>query len=75
MYSLVKEVMTVISYAPFWDTMKNKGLTTYALIHKYHIANGTLYRMRKGRPITTETINQLCEKLDCRVEEIIVYVK
>ena len=63
----------MISYSPLWQTMKDKKITTYALIHKHNISNGTLYRIRKGRPITTTTMNDLCNVLDCRVEEIIVH--
>ena len=65
----------MISYQPFWDTIQQKGITTYALIHKLGISNGTLYRMRKGRPITTETIAALCRAVGCRVEDVIVYLE
>lgn len=65
----------MISYDPFWATAKERAFTTYALIHKHGIANGTLYRMRKGKPITTETINQLCRVLQCRVEDVLLYVE
>lgn len=64
----------MISYAPFWKTAEERGVSTYALIHKHGVANGTLYRMRKGKPITTVTINQLCQVLQCRVEDILRYI-
>lgn len=65
----------MISYQPFWATIKAKGITTYALINKMGIANGTLYRMRKGRPISTETINSPCRAVGCRIEDIAVYIE
>ena len=65
----------MISYQPFWDTIKRKGITTYALINKLGISNGTLYRMRKGKPLTTETIGSLCRAVGCRVEDVILYVE
>lgn len=64
----------MITYEPFWKTAKSKGFTTYKLIHKCGVANGTLYRMRKGKPITTETINQLCKVLKCKVEDVILFI-
>lgn len=64
----------MITYEPFWKTMKDKNFTTYSLIHHHGVANGTLYRMRKGKPITTETINQLCTVLNCKVEDVILFV-
>jgi DNA-binding Xre family transcriptional regulator len=63
----------VITYAPFFKTIKEKGVSTYALIHKHNISNGTLYRMRLNKPLTTETINTLCNVLKCKVEEIIFH--
>lgn len=65
----------MISYKPFWDTIKSKNITTYALIHKMGVANGTLYRMRKGKPISTETVNNLCRVVGCKVEDILLYVE
>lgn len=65
----------MITYEPFWKTMREKGLTTYSLIHHHGVANGTLYRMRQGKPITTETINQLCRVAKCRVEDVILFVE
>lgn len=64
----------MITY-PFWRTIKNKGVSTYALIHKHGISNGTLYRMRQGKPITTETLNQLCTAVKCKVEDIHLYTE
>jgi putative transcriptional regulator len=63
----------MINYIPFWQTLKKKNVSSYALIHKHNISNGTLYRMRKGSPISTTTIDQLCKVLDCKVEDIILY--
>ena len=63
----------MIKYTPFFETIKAKGVSTYALRHKHNISNGTLYRMRQGKPLTTETINDLCNVLGCRVEDIMVH--
>jgi len=63
----------MISYDPLWQTMKNKGVTSYALINKHKISNGTLYRIRKGKPITTTTINDLCIALKCTPNDIIAF--
>lgn len=65
----------MISYEPFWEYMKNNKITTYRLIHKLGISNGTLYRMRKGNNISTNTLNDICVALDCDIHNIIAYVK
>lgn len=64
----------MISYNPLWQTMKDRGVTTYALIYKHKISNGTLYRIRKGKPITTNTIDDLCKALKCTPNDIIQFI-
>lgn len=65
----------MISYAPLWRTLKEKGESTYTLINKYGISSATIDRIRKGGGITTQKINDLCKILNCRVEDIIEYTE
>ncbi|MDY4976627.1 MAG: helix-turn-helix transcriptional regulator [Clostridia bacterium] len=65
----------MITYKPFYQTMKKKGFTTYKLITQYHISRSLLDRLRHNKPISTVTLNDLCEILDCRVEDILLYQK
>ena len=64
----------MIKYDPLWNTLKEKGISTYALINTYGISSATIDRIRKGQGITTQKINDLCSILNCRVEDIIVYI-
>ena len=63
----------IISYEPLWETMRRKGITTYALIKNYSFSRGTLDSLKQGRNISTSTLNDLCLILDCRVEDVLVY--
>lgn len=65
----------MISYKPFWETLKKRNITTYMLINKYNISSATIDRMKKGNGISTMKINDFCEILDCNVEDIIIYEK
>ena len=65
----------LISYEPFWKTLKEKNVSQYQLINIHHVSAGQLSRIRAGENISTHTINMLCKILDCRVEDIIVYQK
>lgn len=67
--------VTMISYRPFWETLKTKGISTYALITKYNISSGTIDRIRKGNGISTLKIDDFCRILDCNVGDIIEYTK
>ncbi len=74
-YLAINYDKNMISYAPFWKTLKDKGESTYTLINKYAISSATIDRMRKGMGISTTKINDFCRILDCRVEDIIQYIK
>lgn len=65
----------MISYAPLWKTMKKKNISQYKLIKEYGIDNAQLHRLRKNEVIKTVTIDRLCQILDCKVEDILEYVK
>lgn len=65
----------MISYDPLWETMRQKGLTQYALIHKHHISPGQITRLKRNESVSTHTINMFCDLLDCRVEDIMVYIR
>ena len=63
----------MITYEPFWNTLKIKNITQYKLIKEYNVSAGQLSRMRANQNISTHTLDILCGILDCRVEDIIVY--
>ena len=64
----------MISYAPFWETLKRKGISTYTLREKCNISPNTLTRMRQNKYLSMRTIEDLCKILDCRIEEIAEYI-
>ena len=65
----------MIVYTPLWKTMKEKGISTYALINKHHISSSTINRLRHNQGVTTQMIDDLCTILDCNVEDIMKYEK
>ena len=68
-------VNCLISYEPFWETLKRKNITTYALINKYNISSATIDRMKKGGGISTMKIDDFCRILNCDVSDVIKYTK
>ena len=64
----------MISYRPFWETIRNSTETTYTLIKNHHISSSTIDKLRKDKPITTTTINDLCRILGCQVSHILEYI-
>ena len=69
-----KVVASMISYDPLWETMRQRGISTYTLIKKYSFSRGTLDSLKQGRNISTATLDDLCTILDCKVEDVLKYV-
>lgn len=65
----------MIVYDRLWKTMKERGISQYALIKQYKISTGQLDRLRKNDNISSYTLNQLCKILNCRIEDIAEYIE
>ena len=65
----------MISYKPFWKTLKERGETTYSLITKYNVSPSFINRLRHDMGISTAKIDDLCKILHCKVEDIIEYIE
>jgi len=64
----------MIGYAPFWETLRESKESTYTLIKDHRISSSTIDKLRKNKPLSTTTINDLCRILNCSVEQIMQYV-
>ncbi len=65
----------MIDYTPFWDTIKLKKITTYALITKHGISSATIDRLRTGKGLSTTKLDDLCRILDCQIQDVLQYKK
>ena len=64
----------MISYEPFWKTLKQKNISTYTLREKLNVNANTVQRMKNNEYLTLRTIEDFCRLLDCRIEDVVVYV-
>ena len=67
-------MISIIFYVPLWDTLKRKGISTYALIKDYSFSKGTLDALKHNRNISMRTLNDICNILSCKVEDVIVHI-
>ena len=65
----------MIVYDKLWETMKKKGITKYYLINKCGLSPSLITRLKRNQTIKTETINTLCNILDCKIEDIAEFIK
>ena len=70
----VKGVVVMICYAPLWKTMADQKVTTYTLRFKHGMSHATVQRLQVDMPVSTHTLNKLCSILNCRLEDVAVYI-
>ena len=62
-------------YTKLWETLKENGISQYALIKQYKISTGQLDRLRKNENVSTHTLDMLCKILHYRLEDIAEFVE
>lgn len=65
----------MITYEPFFNTLRLKRITTYKLVNDFGFSKGTLDSLKQNRNITMETLNNICNLLDCDINDVIRYTK
>lgn len=64
----------MIDYGPLWQTMKEKNITTYTLIHKHNFSPYTITHLKRNKSIIINILEKLCKILDCQVEDIVSFL-
>ena len=64
----------MIRYDRLWETMKQRGVSQYALYTHHNINRSQIDRLRKNKNVETNTIDRLCNILHCRVEDIMEHI-
>ena len=59
----------MISYDPFWQTLRQRDISTYQLIYEHGIL-----RLRSVKTVTTRTLNTLCSVIGCQISDIVTFV-
>ena len=65
----------MITYEPFYETLKKNGISTYKLVNQYNVSRSLLDRLKHNKPISTVTLNDLCSILKCKVEDVLLYIE
>jgi DNA-binding Xre family transcriptional regulator len=45
------------------------------VINQFNVSRSLLDRLKHNKPISTVTLDDLCRFLDCRVDDILVYIE
>ena len=65
----------MFSYEPLWETMKNKNISQYQLIHVHGLSTETLDALRQNRSITMNTLDTICQMLECQPNEVVKIIR
>ena len=64
----------MIKYDRLWITMEKKGITQYDLYTRYNVNRSQLNRLRHNQNVEVNTIDRLCNILQCNVEDIMEHI-
>ena len=64
-----------ISYKPLWHVLIDKGMSRRDMIRAVGIGTTTLNKLTHDRVVSIEVIMRICETLDCKVQDVIEFVK
>lgn len=65
----------MILFDKLWQTMQERGITQYDIYTKYNMNRAQLHRLRHNQNIETNTLDRLCNILDCNIEDIMTHIK
>ena len=64
----------MIVYDKLWQTMKEKGVSQYALIKKHKISPAQITRLKRNESVSTHTIDMFCKILKCDISDIMEFI-
>lgn len=62
------------SYSPLWKLLIDKKMKRTDLLALAQLHPQTLAKMGKNQAISMDSLERLCEVLDCRIEDIVEFV-
>lgn len=63
----------MITYKPLWKTLIDKDMKRMDLVEDGTVSRGTLAKMGKNQKVSLDVVERICKRLQCKVEEVIVY--
>lgn len=61
----------MIVYVDIMEKLAARGFSSYRLRQEKLLPESTLTRIRNGTPVSTDTIDRLCELLECQPGDIL----
>ena len=62
------------SYIKLWKLLLDKGMKRIDLAAAANLTSNTLAKLGKNEEVSMETINKICNQLDCGIEDILEHI-
>ncbi|WP_342046011.1 helix-turn-helix domain-containing protein [Bacillus sp. OTU530] len=69
------EVGVLISYAPLMATLHKKKMSKTDLQKLINVSSATIAKISKDEFISMKVIDDICETLNCSIEDVIVHIQ
>lgn len=65
----------IVSYKKLWKLLIDRDLKKKDLSEMAGISDYTITKMGKGENVTVETLGKICFALDCKLDDIMEFIK
>lgn len=65
----------IVSYKKLWKLLIDRDLKKKDLAEMAGISDYTITKMGKGENVTAETLGKICFALDCKLDDIMEFIK
>ena len=62
------------SYIRLWKLLLDKDMKRIDLAAAAYLTPNTLASLGKNKEVSMETLNKICNQLDCRIEDILEHI-
>lgn len=59
---------------PFWDMMKQRGISVYSLEYDYELNPAEISRLKHNHNFSLRTLDRYCSLFHCRIEDIVLHI-
>ena len=61
-------------YIKLWKLLLDKGMKRIDLAAAANLTSNTLAKLGKNEEVSMETLNKICNQLDCGIEDILEHI-
>ena len=65
----------MFKFDKLFETMNQKGVSTYKLREECVIDSKTVRRLKANDNVEMKTLDRICTFLDCKIEDVVEHVK